>query len=611
MKKVLVLMTSFVLPIVAIACVSADKETRKDSKPAAQTAPAPQKDTRTAAEIQEDLSYREIITKEFKYVEGIKEDAQDSFGQGVLFLHQFPPNYERAVESFRNAIDKDATFPEAYFNLGQIYERQGKPMDAIRIYEAAGQKTDAKLDSQAYVGKVYLGLAKKARDTGMVTEADSYETKAKAIFDEIISQDSENLQANNSLALYWLFKGDTKTAEDFVRKVLLKAPQDVVALNTRGLINLKAGNLKIAKWVFEQKALRFDPNSIEALTNLGITYLRMGDTPMGVTSFEKALQIDPNNYEARMNVAAIYLNYLHYDAARAQYEAALELVPDSSEGMIGLGSCYLGLLDAEKAVASWDKAIKVTPSLPELYLRVAKVYETRLNNLDKAIEYYEKYLEVANPPDNDPIRGRIPVLKEMAKNGGMLMPMDEPAPEVPAEAVPEAVPAEAVQPAAEPVVEPAPEAAPAVEEPAPAVEPAPEAAPVVEEAAPAVEPAPVVEPAVEVAPVVEEPAPAVEVAPVVEEPSPSPEAPAEQGAPAVEPAPVVEPAPAVEVAPAVEPAAEPAAQPAPAPVAEATEEVVEAASPSPEAPAEQGAPVVDAAVDAAAPVVEEAAPVAE
>ena len=555
MRKVLVLMTSCLLPLAAIACVSADKETRKDSQPAAQTAPAQPQDTRTAAEIQEDLSYREIITKEFKYVEGIKEEAQDSFGQGVLFLHQFPPNYERAVESFKNSIDKDPSFPEAYFNLGQIFERQGKPMEAIRIYEAAGQKTDAKLDSRAYVGKVYLGLAKKARDTGMVTEADSYETKAKAIFDEIIAEDSENLQANNSLALYWLFKGDTKTAEDFVRKVLLKAPQDVVALNTRGLINLKAGNLKIAKWVFEQKALRFDPNSIEALTNLGITYLRMGDTPMGVTSFEKALQIDPNNYEARMNVAAIYLNYLHYDAARVQYEAALELVPDSSEGLIGLGSCYLGLLDAEKAVATWDKAIKVSPNLPELYIRVGKVYESRLNNLDKAIEYYEKYLEVANPPENDPIRGRIPVLKEMAKNGGMLMPMDEPAPEVPPEATPEAVPAvEEPAPAVEPAPEPVPEPVPSVEEPAPAVEPAPE---------------PVPEPV----PAVEEPAPAVE--------------------PASEPVP--EPVTAVE-----EPAAQPA--PAPAPVTEAVEEVVEA---------EAVAPVVDAAVDAAAPAVEEAAPVAE
>ena len=35
-------------------------------------------------------------------------------------------------------------------------------------------------------------------------------------------------------------------------------PHNVVALNTRGLINLMAGQLNIARWVFEEKVLRED-----------------------------------------------------------------------------------------------------------------------------------------------------------------------------------------------------------------------------------------------------------------------------------------------------------------------------------------------------------------
>ncbi len=464
MRKVFVMITAGVVCAGIAACGPVSKQTRKDGdKTQVQAAakPAPAK-----VETKEDLSYREIIQREFKYVEGVKEDAQDAFGQGVLFLHEFPPMYDRAVESFQKAIQIDPGFAEAYINLAQIYERQRKTDDAVRLYQQAADKTDRKLDARAYIGKVYLGLANKARDFGNFAEADRQELAAKQIFDEVIAEDAENIQANNSLALYWLFKGDTKTAESYVQKVLLKAPEDVVALNTRGLINLQAGNLKIAKWVFEQKALRFDPNSIEALTNLGITYLRMGNTPMGVTSFEKALQIDPNNFEARMNVAAIYLNYLHYNAAREMYEEALKMVPDSVEAMIGLGSCYAGLLDPQKAVDTWLKGMRIAPKNTDLYLRVAKMYETKLNSLEKAVEYYQKYLEVAQAPENDPIRGRIPVLQDMIKNGGMLMPPEEPM-------MPEETPP------ADGAVAPAPEAAPAVE-PAPA--PAPEAAPAAEPA---------------------------------------------------------------------------------------------------------------------------------
>nr|MBP7381209.1 tetratricopeptide repeat protein [Myxococcota bacterium] len=172
MKKVFVMISAGLLVTTAVACGGAGTQTRKDTKTGDQVAQAGDSGQKAPAvqESAEDLSYREIVTREFKYVEGINEDAQDAFGQGVLFLNQFPPNYERAVESFKKAIEKDPSFPEAYFNLGQIYERQGKPMDAIRVYEAAGQKTDAKLDSQAYIGKVYLAMAKKAHDTGMNTE---------------------------------------------------------------------------------------------------------------------------------------------------------------------------------------------------------------------------------------------------------------------------------------------------------------------------------------------------------------------------------------------------------------------------------------------------------
>jgi tetratricopeptide (TPR) repeat protein len=482
MKKHLSILAAGLLGVAVAGCGGSAAQVKVTTNVGAVQAAPKEK-----APTKEDLSYREIVTRVFKYVDGINEEAQDKFGEGVLFLHQFPPAYARAQEAFKTAIQKDPTFPESYFNLGQLYERIGQPAKAIEIYEAAAAKTTNKLDARAYIGKVWLATAKKERDAGKLTEATQHEVKAKQIFDDIIAEDSENLGANNSLALYWLFKGDSKTAEDFVRKVLLKAPRDVVALNTRGLINLMAGELKIAKWVFEQKALKFDPNSIEALTNLGITYLKMGDTPMGVTSFEKALEIDPNNYEARMNVSAIYLNYLHYKAAQEQYIAALELVPDSVEAMIGLGSCYLGMQQPDKAVAVWDKALVAAPKTTVLYTRIAKLYETKLNNLDKAIEYYEKYLAVANPPDNDPIRGKLPVLKEMAKNGGMIMP---------------------------PVIEEVP---PPVETPKTEVVPPVEAAPAAVEAAPVVEKAPAV---VETAPVV------VETAPVVEEKAPEVVAPA-------------------------------------------------------------------------------------
>ena len=99
--------------------------------------------------------------------------------------------------------------------------------------------------------------------------------------------------------------------------------------------------------------------------------------------------------------------------------------------------------------------------------RIGQLYESKLNNLEKAIEYYEMYIAKAHPPANDPIVAKLPMLKQMHEQGDLfLTPMDEEAPEgaapaedgaapAPAPAAQEPVSEPAAEPAAEPVAEPA------------------------------------------------------------------------------------------------------------------------------------------------------------
>lgn len=406
--------------VFVVACGGGTAQVRGDGTEAATTAET-KKDG--GKKQREQVTMRVVeAPKEPEYVDGVDRAAQDAFRRGVRAVSQTPPDYATARSAFEEATRRDPAFLEAWFNLGMLFERTGRPLEAVEVYQQALQKNPGNRDAKAAVGKVYLSLAKRAREARDTQKADRYESEAKRLFDEVISEDTDNVQANNALALYWLMRGDQKTAEDFVKKVLLLQPRNVVALNTRGLINLQAGRLSIARWVFEEKALREDPNSTEALTNLGVTYLKMGETPKAVASFEKALVVDPDNFEARMNLAAIYLEYLHYQAALEQYDAVIRLVPGEAEAWVGSGSCLLGLHQPKEAVERWKKALELNANLGPLYARIGKVYESSLNDLDQAIQYYDWYLERANPPANDPIRGRLPVLKEMKANGGIMMP---------------------------------------------------------------------------------------------------------------------------------------------------------------------------------------------
>jgi len=377
------------------------------------------------AEEEEELVERQVvIPKEPMYVEGIARDAQDAFRQGVIAISKTPPDYMVAKGYFESAVEKDRSFLEAYFNLGMVYERLGQPENAVRVYQSALDANPDNLDAQAYIGKVYLTLSKRAKEIGDKAKAIEYERKAKEIFDALLARDPDNVSVNNAMALYYLYHGDLEMAEKFVTKVLIIQPNNVVALNTRGLINLKSGNLAIARWVFEEKALKEDPHSTEAWTNLGVTYMKMGKTPEAVACFEKALEFDPDNVPALLNVASIYLQYLHYQAALEQYERVLKLVPDNVEAMVGASSCLLGLRRPDEAVARLQSALKIEPNNGALWARLGKVYETYLGKLDRAIEAYEQYARVSNVPPSDPIVSKIEALKQMREEGELKLPQE-------------------------------------------------------------------------------------------------------------------------------------------------------------------------------------------
>ena len=376
-----------------------------------------------------------------KYVPGVDEKAQDAFKKGVVAVHQVPPDYEEAQKAFEEAIDIDKNFLEPYFNIAMIQENQRHPDQALATYERALTANPDSADAKAFIGKIYLAKAKDLLDLGKNAEAEQLMQKGKKQFDEVIARDFENVPANNALALYWLLKGDPVKAEDYVKQVLTIEPQNVTALNTRGLIYLNKNELNIAQWIFEQKVLSIDPNSVEAFTNLGIVYVRNGDLPKAVANFKRSVALDSSNIAARMNLGAIYLDFMNYGPALEQYDFVLKVQPNNVEATIGAASSRFGKKDYDKAVDGYLAALKIDPRRTVLLLKVADLYYEKFgSNEDKvklAIQFYERFVKEANPPPDHRAIKLIPVLKELLAKG-MLKPIpDEPPPPPDGEKKPE------------------------------------------------------------------------------------------------------------------------------------------------------------------------------
>jgi tetratricopeptide (TPR) repeat protein len=362
------------------------------------------------------------------YVEGVDEKAQDHFRMGVRAALGTPPDYKKAIELFKEAIDVDENFVEPYLNIGKTYEQLRQADKALEAYQRAVTVFPENSDAQALAGKMYLAQAQKLLEQGKKQEAEALMNKGKATFDSVVATDFENVPANNALALFWLLNKDVSKAEEYVKQVLIIEPFNVTALNTRGLIFLERNELRFARWVFEQKVLTLDPNSIEAHTNLGTVLVRQKDLPLAVKHFKDAVKLDPRNVPARLNLGAIFIDFLNYQAAAVEFRKVLEIEPDNVEAVIGEATATLGLGDFDKAILGWERAIKMDSRRVILLKRVGELYEKRSKKADvlKALEYYRRYLASAKLPPTDMTAKKVKALQDAIDMGMFDKPAEQP-----------------------------------------------------------------------------------------------------------------------------------------------------------------------------------------
>ncbi|MBM4342238.1 MAG: tetratricopeptide repeat protein [Deltaproteobacteria bacterium] len=318
------------------------------------------------------------------------------------------PDYVSAVQEFSRAVDADKRFYEAYFNLGMAYERLGKYDDARKAYEAAksieprdDREKGLQLSAQAYIARSLLAQAQRYIEAGETAKAHALGEQAKGICDSILGQDPDNAMNNVALALYWLQQDDLKLAAEFVRKALRVNREDTIALNIRGLINLKQGKYDIARWILEEKVLQIDPANAEGWANLGMVYVNLGDQARAVVAFKNAVQLNKSSVSARLNLGAIYLEYLNYrDAARA-YKQALELERDNLEALTGYALALEGLREPKEAANYYERVLAKDPKRHAILVRLAIIYYKYFNDSAKATAKWKAYLKEALDTEPD------------------------------------------------------------------------------------------------------------------------------------------------------------------------------------------------------------------
>ncbi len=304
------------------------------------------------------------------------DGANPVFHYNIAMAYQAAGDRERAIASYRRAVDLKPEYGDALSNLGNLLLDQGKAKDAEASYRKA-----VRLDPASPMVHNNLGvalLARKAFDDAAVC------------FREALRLKPDYAEAHNGLGAALMGQENYHEAAACLREALRLKPDYDRAHNNLGMALTGEGQFDEAVASFRE-AVRLEPEYAAAHNNLGAAFFQQDWLGEAEECYREALRLKPAYTEARFNLAQLLLEQQEFDAALATCKEILKADPDSEAGLAVKAETVekKGETDAAYAIVRpLVDAGTVTPAVAGVFGTLSRHYDCR----DEAVGLLENIL---------------------------------------------------------------------------------------------------------------------------------------------------------------------------------------------------------------------------
>jgi tetratricopeptide (TPR) repeat protein len=144
------------------------------------------------------------------------------------------------------------------------------------------------------------------------------------------------------------------------------------------------------------KVLEIEPNNVEALNNIGVSYNNAYNYEKAISLLKKCIAIAPDFALAYANLANSYNLLNELATALAFVNQSIELNPTLDLPYSVKGNIYTKMGELEKAEDTFNKAIALNPNSPEAYFTRAYFYE-ETKQYEKSEQDYFKSASLGFP----------------------------------------------------------------------------------------------------------------------------------------------------------------------------------------------------------------------
>ena len=307
------------------------------------------------------------------------DSARVRFAGGLL--NQTSGQYEKALEDYNRVEELEPRNVDVLLKKASLYFRADLPEKAIESYQSAIALDPAYYKPYEQLGAFYYYRGKYLH--------------AAERFQEAIDRAPGRFVAYSNLGAALMDMGRFEEAEQALA-TSLKLRETAPALNNMGAILAYQG--RDAEAVeYQRRAVDLDPNNYVHLTNLGDSYLRLGNLRLARATYRKVMKASLSELSENPKMGHPR-SYLAYSAAR--------------------------LGDAKRAEAEINQALRSSPGDNKVRANAVVTYET-LHQREQALAILtgsplELLLQICRRPDlaefcRDP---RFQSLRSQIENGG-------------------------------------------------------------------------------------------------------------------------------------------------------------------------------------------------
>lgn len=258
-------------------------------------------------------------------------------------------NGKSAITYAEKAIDAGDRPADAYLALGIVLEKEGRPEEALDAFRNAIEADPRYAEAYRWAATIY-----STRGGDLLEEYRMWKGAYAAAPDDLFYADSYLRFLSERM-------GDLHQALKISLRALESSPGNLEMLRHAGDVGHRLGEYEQAIRYYRQ-ILALVPSSTEAYQRIGLSLIEMQQYEEAITAFRSALSIDPNLPGAHAGLGAIYQVQQRYKEAIVEFETVFRFGVSDINVLANLCGLYLFEAHYQRAADCFKKVIAQDPN---------------------------------------------------------------------------------------------------------------------------------------------------------------------------------------------------------------------------------------------------------